>query len=136
MFLESPESRKEFHVRVKENEIIEQLPIKKPPGEPNHLTIEWAPDALTWKKDARVSLSLYGYQEIDSVYPKLTYLVTLAEGVPNTGSYELDLDQLPPISPYLNNYEYTFGFIGINMTGEVWSQTIWSSPMPLGKAIL
>lgn len=83
-----------------------------------------------------MSISLYGYQEIDSVYPKLTYLVTLAEGVPNTGSYELNLDQLPPISPYLNNYEYTFGFIGINMTGEVWTQTIWSSPMPLGKAVL
>ena len=97
------------------------------------LTIEWAPDTLTWRKDAKVSISLYGYQEMESVYPKLTYLVTLVEGVDNSGSYELDLDQLPPISKHLNNYEYTFGFIGINITGQEWTQTIWSTAMPLGK---
>jgi len=133
-FAESPESRKEFHVHVKEEELVENLPQKRAPGEPNKLTIEWAPDALTWVNDAKVSISLYGYQERESVYPKLTYLTTLTpdEGVPNSGTFELDLDNLPPISKYLDNYEYTFGFIGINMTGETWTQTIWSRPMPIG----
>ena len=117
---------------MKESEFVEQLPQKHPSDEPKKLTIEWAQDALTWRKDAHVSISLYGYQEIDTVYPKLTYLVTLVEGGENSGSHELDLDNLPPISKYLDNYEYTFGFIGINMTDEVWTQTIWSHPMPLG----
>lgn len=79
-----------------------------------------------------VSISLYGYQEKNTVYPKLTYLTTLAEGIPNEGEYSLDLHDLAPISKYLPNYEFTFGFIGINVTGETWTQTIWSKPMPLG----
>ncbi|CAG2178312.1 unnamed protein product, partial [Oppiella nova] len=65
------------------------------------------------------------------VYPSLTFLVELQTNLENSGKYELDLNSLPQL-PALDNYEFTFGFIGINITGEQWSQTLWSKPTPLG----
>lgn len=132
LYIQSPESRKEFPVIIKDRDIVENLPAEKPKDEKNTMAIQWFPESITWRLDAKVSISLYGYQEKESVYPKLTYLATLAEGIDNNGEYEFDLNNMPKISKYLTNYEYHFGFIGINMTGETWTQTIWSRPMPIG----
>lgn len=64
---------------------------------------------------------------------RLDYIVTLVDGVDNSGSYQVDLHELPEISKYLKNFEYTFGFIAVNVSGEAWTQTLWSKPIPLGR---
>ena len=128
---ESPESRKEFDVRVKELEIIEKLTVDPKEGEPHLLTIEWNSDDLTWDTNAHASISIWGYREKSDVYPSLTFIVELVQNIENNGKFELDLNNLPALPP-LDDYEFTFGFIGINVTGNQWSQTLWSRPMPLG----
>jgi hypothetical protein len=96
------------------------------------LTIEWGSNDLTWNPDSKVSISIWGYREKLDVYPTLTFVVSLAENVDNSGKFELNLHNLPKL-PEMENYEFTFGFIGINVTGDQWSQTLWSKPMPLGN---
>ncbi|CAG2116675.1 unnamed protein product, partial [Medioppia subpectinata] len=75
MYEESPESRKEFDVWVKEQEVVENLPVERRPEDPHLLTIEWQSDDLTWDDSARVSISLWGYSEKTDVYPHLTFLI-------------------------------------------------------------
>ena len=80
---------------------------------------------------ARVSISIWGYREKLDVYPSLTFIVEVVHSVENNGKYEIDLHNLPEL-PVLDNYDFTFGFIGVNVSGSQWTQTLWSRPMPLG----
>ena len=95
------------------------------------MTIEWSSDELTWDSNAKVSISIWGYREKLDVYPSLTFVVELAQNIENSGKYEVDLSNLAKLPP-LENYEFTFGFIAINVTANQWTQTLWSRPIPLG----
>ena len=89
-----------------------------------HAHIEWSNEDLT-QNHGRASISVWGYQEKSDVYPSLTFVVELAQGIDNNGRYELDLNNLPEL-PQLDNYEITFGFIGINISSDPFTQTLWS----------
>jgi hypothetical protein len=80
---------------------------------------------------ARVSISIWGYREKLDVYPSLTFIVEVVHSIENNGKYEIDLHNLPELA-VLDNYDFTFGFIGVNVSGSKWTQTLWSRPMPLG----
>ncbi|XP_054161232.1 protein mesh-like [Oppia nitens] len=143
MYVQSSEARKEYDVWVREEDIVEKLPIDRTANgaaaatggadNPHILTIGWNSDDLTWLDNAQVSVSIWGYRELSDVYPQLTYLVELAQGADNNGQLELDLANLPKLVPgQFDNYEFTFGYLAVNVTGDQWSQTLWSKPMPLG----
>lgn len=78
-----------------------------------------------------VTIGIWAYQEMDStLYPKLYWILDLTRNIPNTGEYEMDLNNLPEFN--LKRYDYHFGFIGVNITDKELSMTEWSQPMPLG----
>lgn len=94
------------------------------------LTFRWKPDIIGETSDS-VSISIWAYQELDrTLYPKLYWLTDLSTGVSNTGRFQIDLNQLPKLN--LRRYDYHFGFIGVNVTGNVISPTLWSKPTPMG----
>lgn len=55
---------------IKDDHLVESLPVKRDSSEEAKLTIEWNSGALTWQAHKQVSISLYGYQEKENVYPK------------------------------------------------------------------
>jgi hypothetical protein len=105
---------------------------------PETLAFKWQPNKLVWDPSALVTISLWGYRESTDLYPSLTYIDLLAEGV-RLGSreYELQLD----LYKERNNIgltDITFGYIAINLTnprifGDRVKQSpiIWSRTMPL-----
>ena len=91
------------------------------------MTLQW--DSQKFDPQHSLTISLWGYREKSDVYPSLTHLVELAGGIANSGEHELNQNDIPNID--LSRYDFTFGFISINMTGEEFTNTIWSKPIPL-----
>ncbi|CAG2176495.1 unnamed protein product [Oppiella nova] len=99
--------------------------------EENIMIIKWNNNRLIWDSSKLVTLSIWGYQEkTDSLYPTLKWVADIVRGIPNSGEYALNLNDLPEIQ--LDRYDYHFGFIGVNQTDEEFTITQWSKPMPLG----
>ena len=95
------------------------------------MTIRWNSGSLIWDSTKLVTISIWGYQEkSDTLYPTLKWIADLVRGIPNSGEYILDLNQLPELK--LDRYDYHFGFIGVNQTDQEFTITQWSKPMPLG----
>ncbi len=95
------------------------------------LTIRWNSNGLIWDSNKKVTISVWGYQEMtDSLYPTFKWVADIVRGYPNSGEYSLDLNDLPELK--LERYDYHFGFIGVNQTDEEFTITQWSKPMPLG----
>lgn len=106
--------------------------------EPLTLPFKWNPTKLAWDMNALVTISLWGYRESTDLYPSLTYIDTLAEGVRlGVREYELALDV------FKDRYNHgltdiTFGYLAINLTNPrifgdrvKTSPVIWSRTMPL-----
>lgn len=105
---------------------------------PEKLTIKWKPERLAWLPDAPVSISLWGYRESSDLYPKLTFIDTLEEGV-RLGAQQADL-LTERYRDRVNHgaTDLLFGFIAINLTNPTilgkqitQSPMIWSRAMPL-----
>jgi len=125
---ESPESKREFDVWVDEPEYLDKNPNEI--DEKEHiLTIKWQ-DGKLGKQDEPVTISVWAYQELYDLYPEVVWIADIVPGVPNTGEYKLDLNNLPQLK--LDHYEYHFGFLGVNKTGAMLTMTEWTQPIPLG----
>ena len=105
---------------------------------PDMLPFKWQPTRLAWDMNAPVTISLWGYRESTDLYPSLTYIDVLAEGVRlGQREYELALDTFK--DRYNNGLtDITFGYIAINLTNPrifgdkvKTSPVIWSRTMPL-----
>jgi hypothetical protein len=132
VFTESPESRREFDVWVPQVELVEKMPDLLDMEE-NIMIIKWNNNRLIWDSSKLVTLSIWGYQEkTDSLYPTLKWVADIVRGIPNSGEYALNLNDLPEVR--LDRYDYHFGFIGVNQTDEEFTITQWSKPMPLGNS--
>lgn len=130
LYIESPESRREHDVWVEQEDYIEKNPDTIDQKE-HVLEIKWRP-ALIGNLTESATISIWSYQEIETStsYPRMTWLLDIVRGVPNNGVYNLDLNSLPRWK--LDRFDFTFGFIGVNITDKVLSMTEWSRPMPLG----
>jgi len=105
---------------------------------PDMLEIKWKPHDLAWDDNQPVTMSLWGYRETSDVYPHLTYIDTLADGL-RLGQVKTILD--PANYKDRRNWgltDMTFGFIGLNLSNPSFlgkdieqSPYIWSRPMPL-----
>nr|XP_046915265.1 protein mesh-like isoform X1 [Dermatophagoides farinae] len=130
MYIQSPESRREFDVWVDPTELIEKNPDTIDEEPEQILTIKWKTD-IGDEKDP-VTIGIWAYQELDqTLYPRVYWILDLTRDATNSGEYQLDLNQLPSFD-HLKRYDYHFGFIGVNITGRELSMTEWSQPMPLG----
>lgn len=105
---------------------------------PDELELKWRPQKLFWGNDSRVTVSLWGYREAMNVYPTLTYITTLSQGISlGRAQYKLDLSQFRDRDDP-ETRDILFGFIAVNLTNPSvldvrmrHSPTIWSRPMPL-----
>jgi hypothetical protein len=105
--------------------------------DPGSLRLNWDPYNLTMNRDAKVTISLWGYQE-NHIEPALLYIDIIENNEPNDGEVLLvprdygDRDNGPELR------ECEMGFIKINLTnptqevGMENSPAIWSRPLPLG----
>ena len=98
------------------------------------MTIRWNWNRLIWDSNKKVTISIWSYQDkTDTLYPTVKWVADVVRGIPNSGEYLLDLNQLPELK--LDRYDYHFGFIGVNQTDEEFTITQWSKPMPLGMSL-
>ncbi|KAH7644783.1 protein mesh [Dermatophagoides farinae] len=107
--------------------------------DPVEIEIKWKSERLTLDPRAIGQLSLWGYRETEKVYPSLTYIDLLVDGINlQDAKYVLDVQQFrtrynPSVS------DITFGFLALNITNpdQVFgldlrkSPIIWSRAMPL-----
>lgn len=120
------------------HETIKVINDKDREEDPDELVIKWDPYKISWNMDASVKILLYGYRESTSLYPRLTYIETLAENVKlDTREYRINVDE-QRTKWNTGKEDLTFGFIAINLTdpsalgdGVKNSPTLWSRPMPL-----
>lgn len=101
------------------------------------LTLQWDPYNLTMNRDAKVTISLWGYRET-SIRPELLYIDTLEEGEANDGMIQISPKDYDDRDNGYQMREMVMGMIMINLTnpqaevGMDTSPAIWSRPMPLG----
>lgn len=120
------------------HETVKVINDKDREEDPDEIIIKWDPYKLSWNLDASVKILLYGYRESTSLYPKLTFIETLAENVKlDTKQYAINIDE-QRTKWNADKLDLTFGFIAINLTdpsalgdGIKNSPTLWSRPMPL-----
>lgn len=105
---------------------------------PLELPFKWQPNKLAWDMRAPITVSLWGYRETNDLYPSLTYIDTLIDGI-QLGARETIL-QLDTFQDRWNSglQDLTFGYIAINLTNPKvvgdkvkTSPVIWSRTMPL-----
>lgn len=105
--------------------------------EPTEMELKWKSEKLSWDLRQQAQISLWGYRESNDVYPQLTYIDTLVDGVTlSQAKLTIDVTQFRGRTN-LDTSDILFGFIMMNLTNPkvlgdfVKSPAIWSRPMPL-----
>lgn len=132
LFLESPDIKKNFDVQIVDDDFMTKSPLGFSNEEAIEFVVQWHNHKLSWDTNAYVRISLWSYYEgADVNYPSLIYITDLAnQGVPNTGSYKVSYT----FKNLLNfpRYDFSFGFIAINLSRADRSPILWSKALPIG----
>ena len=105
--------------------------------DPGSLRLMWDPYNLTMNRDAKVTISLWGYKE-SHIQPELLYIDVIENNEPNDGEVMIVPKDFFDRDNGAEARMCEMGLIMINLTNPVQevgmsaSPAIWSRPIPLG----